>query len=183
MVEALYVPNFGNFLPSVPQLTEAGFDVTFRSRIATSFISSNTVAEQPLGKRHLGCRTCVLLGKPITISHVRAHSAIAAASTSHRKDLHTWHRRLAHLNFGDPRQLLPKDLYIDTSDSSETPTCQICVQAKAKVKFQRNAPVRRAGRPLELIHSDLCGPIKPQSLSGCKYNILYNDDFSRITWI
>jgi len=38
-------------------------------------------------------------------------------------------------------------------------------------------------KPLELIHSNLCGPISPQSLSGRQYYILYIDDFSRYTWV
>jgi len=62
-------------------------------------------------------------------------------------------------------------------------TCDICIKAKAKEKFQRKVPARRATKPLELIHSDLCGSISPQSQSGRRYYILYIDDFSRYTWV
>jgi len=61
--------------------------------------------------------------------------------------------------------------------------CDIYIKAKAKEKFQRNIPARQVTKPLELIHFDLCGPISPQSLSGCRYYILYIDDFSHYTWI
>ena len=36
---------------------------------------------------------------------------------------------------------------------------------------------------LELIHSDVCGPISSTSLSGFEYYITFIDDYSRKTWI
>ena len=36
---------------------------------------------------------------------------------------------------------------------------------------------------MELIHSDVCGPMSSTSLSGFEYYITFIDDFSRKTWI
>ena len=36
---------------------------------------------------------------------------------------------------------------------------------------------------LELIHSDVCGPMSSTSLSGFEYYITFIDDYSRKTWI
>ena len=33
---------------------------------------------------------------------------------------------------------------------------------------------------LELVHTDLCGPITPQSYYGAKYFILFVDNYSRM---
>lgn len=41
----------------------------------------------------------------------------------------------------------------------------------------------RATEKLELIHSDLCGPITPISNCGKRYLMVLVDDFSRKTWI
>ena len=41
----------------------------------------------------------------------------------------------------------------------------------------------RAKAPLEIVHTDLCGPIQTPSLTGCVYFMTFIDDFSRKTWL
>ncbi|CAN1750023.1 Retrovirus-related Pol polyprotein from transposon TNT 1-94, partial [Linum perenne] len=41
----------------------------------------------------------------------------------------------------------------------------------------------RASKQLQLIHSDICGPIKPTSSSNKRYILSFIDDFSRKTWV
>ena len=36
---------------------------------------------------------------------------------------------------------------------------------------------------LEIIHSDVCGPMSSSSLSGYAYYVSFIDDFSRKTWV
>ena len=36
---------------------------------------------------------------------------------------------------------------------------------------------------LEIIHSNVCGPMSSKSLSGYAYYVSFIDDFSRKTWI
>jgi hypothetical protein len=40
-----------------------------------------------------------------------------------------------------------------------------------------------ASGPLQLVHSDLCGPLSSPSFSRCKYFLTFIDDFSRCTWV
>ena len=37
-------------------------------------------------------------------------------------------------------------------------------------------------KPLELIHMDVCGPMRVQSIGGSKYILVLMDDYSRFTW-
>nr|KYP68962.1 Retrovirus-related Pol polyprotein from transposon TNT 1-94 [Cajanus cajan] len=41
----------------------------------------------------------------------------------------------------------------------------------------------RAKNLLELIHTDICGPMRTSSLHNNRYFILFIDDFSRMTWV
>ena len=41
----------------------------------------------------------------------------------------------------------------------------------------------RAKEPLELVHTDLCGPMKTTSLTCNVYFMSFIDDYSRKTWV
>ena len=58
-----------------------------------------------------------------------------------------------------------------------------CVVRKQHRSQFPNGKSWRAKCVLELIHSDICGPINPSSNGGKKYFITFTDDFSRKTWV
>jgi hypothetical protein len=41
----------------------------------------------------------------------------------------------------------------------------------------------KANKPLELVHTDVCGPIKPMSTGQNRYFLTFIDDCSKKTWI
>ena len=60
--------------------------------------------------------------------------------------------------------------------------CKGCVKGKnIKNPFPKSETKTKG--TLELIHSDVCGPMYYTSLSGFEYYITFIDDFSRKTWI
>jgi transposase InsO family protein len=61
--------------------------------------------------------------------------------------------------------------------------CQDCFLGKQHRETIPKIAQWRASEKLELIHSDLCGPIIPSSNSGSRYFMTFTDDFSRKTWI
>jgi hypothetical protein len=38
-------------------------------------------------------------------------------------------------------------------------------------------------KPLEIIHADVCGPMRTTCLNGERYFLLFVDDFTRMTWL
>ena len=44
-------------------------------------------------------------------------------------------------------------------------------------------PAWRAKTPLELIHENLCGPMKTPSLNGSMYFFHIVDDYTRMSWV
>lgn len=60
--------------------------------------------------------------------------------------------------------------------------CKGCALGKySKASFPSSDS--RATSILELVHSDICGPMSSQSLRGYEYFLIFIDDFSRKTWI
>uniref|UniRef100_A0A2N9ICE2 Integrase catalytic domain-containing protein n=1 Tax=Fagus sylvatica TaxID=28930 RepID=A0A2N9ICE2_FAGSY len=95
-----------------------------------------------------------------------------------------WHLRLGHLNFGGLK-LLAKTKMVRGLPSIEHPNqlCEGCLFGKQSRKSFPKEASTRANKPLQLVHADVCGPIKPSSLGKNNYFLLFIDDFSRKTWI
>ncbi|CAL9003549.1 unnamed protein product [Prunus brigantina] len=61
--------------------------------------------------------------------------------------------------------------------------CEGCVSGKHhREKFDKEG-AWRASCPLELVHTDLCGPMQNESIGGNRYFITFIDDFSRMCWV
>ncbi|XP_071573295.1 uncharacterized protein [Temnothorax nylanderi] len=92
-----------------------------------------------------------------------------------------WHVRLGHASLNYLRQLqkVEKRLENVKFDNSIL-ECEVCIMAKmAKLPFKENR--NRAQRPLQVIHTDIMGPIKPTSYPGQKrFIITFIDDYSRL---
>lgn len=61
-------------------------------------------------------------------------------------------------------------------------TCEICVKAKQSRETFRYSG-KRANNVLDLIHSDICGPMRNTSISGARYFITFIDDHTRKMFI
>ncbi|KRZ93244.1 Retrovirus-related Pol polyprotein from transposon TNT 1-94 [Trichinella sp. T8] len=86
---------------------------------------------------------------------------IAATAESKLSTLMEWHRRLGHLN---ERSLLELTRH-EKGKQTQSP-------------FPKSQTKRRC-RPLELIHTDICGPVRQNSIGGSKYFVTFIDDHSR----
>nr|GEV97871.1 copia-type polyprotein [Tanacetum cinerariifolium] len=93
-----------------------------------------------------------------------------------------WHMRYVHLNFGDLKLLSLKGM-VKWSDQIDHPNqvCEGCLLEKhAWSSFSKEA-TSRANEPLQLIHTDLYGPITPPSHGKNLYFMLSINDYSRKT--
>ncbi|KAK2990141.1 hypothetical protein RJ640_007543 [Escallonia rubra] len=61
--------------------------------------------------------------------------------------------------------------------------CEGCLVGKQHRHSFPKESISRAKAPLELIHTDVCGPIDLTSLGKNKYFLLFIDDYSRKTWV
>lgn len=88
-----------------------------------------------------------------------------AANAETKSDINIWHRRLGHLNHNDVQKLVTKNMVESLPDlvKREIKVCEPCIFGKQSKKPYPKTNGIRSTRVLELIHSDVCGPIKPIS--------------------
>ena len=61
--------------------------------------------------------------------------------------------------------------------------CEGCILGKQqRESFPAGKSIREKA-PLEIVHSDLCGPMQTPSLAGNKYVLTFIDDYTRKTWV
>jgi hypothetical protein len=61
--------------------------------------------------------------------------------------------------------------------------CDVCITTKQQRTLFPKQAKYRVDKPLELVHSDLCSPISPETPGGRCYILLLVDDATRYMWI
>jgi hypothetical protein len=108
------------------------------------------------------------------ISHFTAFLGVTASAD-------IWHSRLGHPSGFALNKLFQQSLLPCTGSTKINKTCDSCQISKSK-KLPFPDSHRLSTHPLELIHSDVwTSPILSQS--GCKFYVLFIDDYSRFTWL
>jgi hypothetical protein len=92
-----------------------------------------------------------------------------------------WHRRLGHLN-RKSINLLQRGVASGINSGDNTKQCIACIEGKQCQKPFKKGKAKRAKDKLELIHSDLCGPMSETSWGGSLYLLTSTDDFTRKTF-
>ncbi|GJS44169.1 retrovirus-related pol polyprotein from transposon TNT 1-94 [Tanacetum coccineum] len=95
-----------------------------------------------------------------------------------------WHRRLSYLNFDTINLLLKNNIVIGLPKLKfvKYHLCSSCELGKAKRKSFHTKTTPSSKRRLQLLHMDLCGPMRVESINGKKYVLVIIDDYSRYTW-
>nr|GEZ61900.1 retrovirus-related Pol polyprotein from transposon TNT 1-94 [Tanacetum cinerariifolium] len=166
------VPNLKSNILSVGQLLEKNYNIHFKDGSATiRNQEGKLIAKVPLTKNQMFI---------LNIQHDEA-KCLKSCMEDHSW---LWHMRYGHLNFGDLKLLSSKGMMkgLDHIDHPNQ-VCKGCLFGKhARSSFLKES-TSRAKEPLQLIHTDLCGPITPPSHGKNLYFILFIDDYSRKTWV
>jgi hypothetical protein len=93
-----------------------------------------------------------------------------------------WHRRLAHINYKALPYVSKAIIGLPYFKVDHEGVCKGCAQGK-NIKNPFPKSDSKAEGILELIHSDVCGPMPSTTLSGYVYYVSCIDDYSRKTWI
>lgn len=90
-----------------------------------------------------------------------------------------WHKRLGHILFGYIQKLKP-DLFLGLYNSVFH--CDIYEFVKNH-RVPYLSSLNKFFEPFAVIHSDISGPAKVESLSQARYFITFIDECTRMTWI
>jgi hypothetical protein len=173
LTEVLYVPCLQKNLVSVSTIEEKGYEVLFRNGQVLLFPRGCSITSAKLiGTRHE--RLYKFLFQPMrALIH----------TTSNNSDLcEVWHKRMAHLHHGALRVLREMGTGVPDFSSEHHELCKGCALGKYTKTTFPSSDSRAAGI-LDLIHSDVCGPMSSALLTGSLYYVVFIDDISRKTWI
>ncbi|GJS19605.1 retrovirus-related pol polyprotein from transposon TNT 1-94 [Tanacetum coccineum] len=93
-----------------------------------------------------------------------------------------WHKRLSHLNFKNINNLAKHNLVfgLPSLTFSKYKNCSACEKGKHHItSFKIKRPFF-TNKSLHLLHIDLFGPVKPQTISHNKYTLVILDEYSRV---
>jgi hypothetical protein len=100
--------------------------------------------------------------------------------TTNSVSLETWHKRFGHANIKLLKSLPNSVEGMTISNSKHIPDeCESCLTSKmTKTPFHNS--IHKTTRVLELVHTDVAGPIQVPKMEGDIYAAIFIDDFSHI---
>ena len=92
-----------------------------------------------------------------------------------------WHCRLGHISEMRITKL-HKVGSLGSFDYESFDTCELCLLGKmTKLPFKGKG--EQVGGPLDLIHTDVCGPMSMHTRGGFTYFLTFIDDYSRYGYL
>lgn len=186
--DVLYVPAATRSLISVGQLADAGHIITFDAH-SCSVVHSRTpqlLAYSGLRNKKNGLYTLHSCGLIASRLHSRPTSQLqVCAYIQATTPTALWHRRIGHVNFQRLRHMTSRGLVdgVPLLSPRANQMCETCVLAKHHRTRIPRISLTATTRPLELLHSDVCGPLPVPSRTGARYFLTITDDYSRFTWV
>ncbi|CAA7024669.1 unnamed protein product [Microthlaspi erraticum] len=178
ITDVYYVSDLRTNLFSIGQLVEKGCEVLMKQRACKLYHPN-------LGLIMESKMTTNRLFKIVATKNPKnaASKCLQVATTD---EFQLWHRRYGHLNYNGLRTLKYQNMVKGIPHLKTTEVAGKCVSCLVGKQHRESIPKKsmwRSSRRLQLIHSDLCGPISPASISDKKYILTFIDDYSRKVWI
>ncbi|KAI0495692.1 hypothetical protein KFK09_021995 [Dendrobium nobile] len=167
----LHVPNISHNLLSISNLVKD-------NKISITFDPSGFVFKDLMTDQQLLQGPCS--GGLYRISNATGSKHLPTALQAFKNSSSTWHDRLGHPHLRILQRISQIDptLRIFTSFKN----CNTCVQCKNhKLPFEHSQS--RTQIPLHIVHADVWGPSPVSSILGCRFFVLFIDDYSRYTWL
>nr|GEW73107.1 putative ribonuclease H-like domain-containing protein [Tanacetum cinerariifolium] len=159
-----FVEGLGHNLFSVGQFCDSDLEVAFLQH--TCFIRN-------------------LEGVDLSLGDMMASSPICLLSKASKTKSWLWYRHLSHLNFGEINHLARQGIVqgLHKLKFEKDHVCSACAMGKSKKKSHKPKSKDTNQEKLYLLHMDLCGPMRVESVNGKKYILIIIVDYSQFTWV
>jgi hypothetical protein len=154
IIQVLHVPKMKNSFISISKFISEGLKVEFDKDGCKVNNAHGIVVAEARREKNL-----YLLNV-----NVRKESANVAKCSNEGVTL--WHQRIGHLNMASLTKL---EKMVDGMNLKEVPlhhVCEACIEGKQQKTFYPKDEATRASKLLELVHSNVCGPMKTTSRGG-----------------
>nr|GEY92089.1 retrovirus-related Pol polyprotein from transposon TNT 1-94 [Tanacetum cinerariifolium] len=171
-----FIKGLSHNLFSVGQFCDSDLDVAFRRNAC--FVRNLEVVDLLKGDRSINLYT-------INLYEMASASLICLMARASYTKSWLWHQRLSHLNFDTINNLARNDLVsgLPKFKYNKEHLCPSCEQGKSKRASHPPKPVPNSRQRLQLLHMDLCGPMRITSINGKRYVLVIVDDCSHYTWV
>ena len=163
-----FVPGLCANLLSVRKLTENGNKVIFENEQCKIYDNKSNligIATVYNDLYRLNCFSKNSIEKAMTVQN----------------SMKLWHRRMGHICSENLKNSLSA-LNIKNKISGNITDCVVCLKGKqTRASFKDIG--HRAKNVLDLIHSDVVGPLETKSFGGAQYILTFVDDFTRKTFV
>lgn len=177
----LYVPSFRRNLISVSKLALDGYNVCLDRNV--SIIMNKRVICSGTLQDNLYIINPSQPALQLQHREMNNTSSIAIKRKEPSKINQTflWHLRLGHINLRRIQRLVVGGP-LSSLAVEPFPVCESCLEGKMTNRPFK-AKENRAKEVLELVHTDLCGPMNIQARGGYEYFVTFIDDYSRYGYI
>ena len=152
----LYVPDMGKNLYSVVAATARNVNIKFEKDSVTFYRNGEAIACE-VKQNNAVYRMFFRVIVP-------RHEEVNAAAVG----MKTWHERLGHINVRALKDLTSKELVDGVKVKESKDFCENCQFGKShKLLFKK--AIESKTEPGEMVHSDVCGPMKETSLGGARF--------------
>eukprot|EP00253_Pinus_taeda_P006913 PITA_06913 len=180
IADVYYVPGMRCNLLSIGKLVHKGYNVFFENDVCTIMDrapSKRCIAEVKMTRNRMF---------PLKIKADLKNKEVIAAVTQEafqsvpKDENWLWHLRFGHLNVGGLNLLSRKGM-VRGLPLIEKPNnlFEGCILGKQHRENFPSGKSIRAKAPLEIVHSNVCGPMQTPSLAGSQYFLTFINDFTR----
>ena len=174
--DVYYIPELKNNLLIIGQLQKKGLAILIQDGTCKVFHPRRGLIKQT---KMSGNSLFYLLA-----SMAPKNSMCLQAEVVSEKEAQMWHCRFGHLNHMELRTLSYKKMVVGlTSLKSPKKICTTCLTRKQHREPVPRRSLWRASNQLQLVHSDICGPIKLALNGDKRYILSFIDDLTHKNWV